>query len=116
MDSHRAIKALTEEIIDQFRLPRNICYNFIYRRIEWALGIGFDLGRAQTAGRKPVLKQTAMGVPVKAYSSVSEAANVEGVDKTAISKACRGRTNALIKGHYWKFLDPQDFYKRIPVK
>lgn len=64
--------------------------------------MGFDEGRQQTAHRKKVLQMDKFGNVIREYNSAMEAARAVDVDKTAISKACLGKTNS-VKGFFWKY-------------
>jgi len=116
MTPEKTAKILTEEIIRHYRLPYQVCYGFIHARLLWAFAVGFDLGRVQNTKRKPVVKFDPSGKTVKVYGSISEAARAENCHKSAISQACTGATKSKIKGHYWRYLDPNDYYTVRKIK
>ena len=116
MDPNRAIQVLTDEIITHFRLPKKICYKFIYTRVEWAFGIGFDLGRRFASNRgKAVVQMDMHGNFIDTHSTIKEAANKVGTDKQRISDAVRGVTRSS-GGYTWRYFNPNDYYKYKQVK
>jgi hypothetical protein len=107
----KAAKKLTYEIIDYFRLPKKMCYRFIYDRITWAIGVGFDIGRSQSKFRKAVVQSDDSNNIVRVYGSVREAAREHNIDRSTLSKACRGEYLGRLKGFKWRYLDSFDYEK-----
>jgi len=107
---------LTEEIITHFRLPYNLCYNFIYNRVAWALAVGFDLGKAQNSFRKSIVQYDDVKGIMKVYSSIKEASRAMDIDQSALSKACLGKYKGKLKGYKWRYLNSDDYYKARNIK
>jgi len=108
MDDRIACKKLTEEIIKEFLMPRKLCYDFIYQRIQMGVAVGVDIGRKSSKYGKPVASVDEFGNIVNTYITVSHAAQVMGVNPTSISRVCSGKKSKC-KGLNWKFMDPDDF-------
>lgn len=115
MDSHKAAKKLTEEIIEEFRLPRDLCFKPIYTRFRMAIGVGIDIGITSLAsGQKPVAKLDKNGIVLEVFASIRVASNAMGLkSKTTISQVCSGKgRNLTAAGFKWKYLNPDDYYKK----
>ena len=115
VEPQRATKILTEEIIDQFRLPYQICYSFIHDRMERALGIGYNIGKDTTKRNKPVVSLDKNGRIVKPYISLAAAArDVDLKTYTNITRAIKTKKKAA--GYYWKLANPDDHYIYRQIK
>lgn len=112
MDPTKATKGLTKEIIDYFRMPEQICFDFIHDRFEWALAIGYEIGRAQNQSvfKKPVVQMDRAGIILNIYPSMRDAAKKADVRISAISEVCREKRKTA-GGFKWEFLNSKDFYK-----
>jgi len=108
MESRKAARKLTDEIINEFRLPRTLCYPFINEHILMGIAVGFDLGRSQSSKHKPVVKLDANGKIHTVYDSMAMAARANNVAVQNISVAIKkGKKSA---GFNWKLQNPDDHY------
>ena len=100
---------LTEEVINEFRLPRILCYPFIKQRIERAYGAGFDKGLHSSSSRKPprpIIQLTPEGQVIKLWPSIRIAAKALGInDPSSITKCAKGNdgNRKLCGGFKWKY-------------
>ena len=109
MEMSKILDRLTCEIIDHFRMPKKICYNFIYKRLQWSYGVGYDLGLVSAKrGKRVAQLNTNTGEIINIYMSMSEAAKAIDGDETNISKVCRGK-RPMAYGYSWRFVYPEDF-------
>jgi len=115
MDDRKICQALTEEIIIHFRLPRQICYNFIFTRIKWAFVAGFDDGRSfKSHRRKPVYQiDVDTGSVVNIFPSIRHAGRKLDVSWQSIRDVCTGK-NKTCKGFTWRYADEKDAKKGPP--
>lgn len=111
MNYEKAIKALTDEIVNEFRLPKTLCYMFIRERIQRAFAVGFDVGRMQRthSRRRSVLQYTKTGRLVAKYDTTKDAARAIDVDSSNITKVCKGKLHS-IGGFVFKYQN-----KKSPV-
>jgi len=124
MNTNKVCTQITDEIINEFRLPRSVCYDFIWGRANILISIGFNLGRSSHHPSKPVVSLNKEGKIVKVYLSLKEAANDVDGCSSYISKICLERTISrrksdgttriykpkIHKGYGWKFVDPDNYY------
>ena len=90
MDPILVIEMLTNEIITKFCLPRTLCYNFIYRRVERALGAGYDLGRGvHHSSAKKIIQMDINGIEIKVWDSAAAAARSLRIDASSVAKYAR---------------------------
>jgi hypothetical protein len=61
MEPTKAAKGLAHEIIDYYHLPEQICFDFIFLRMQWAMAIGYELGRSSIQQGKMVVQMTMSG-------------------------------------------------------
>ena len=117
MIQYQVVKKVTEEIIQYFRLPKTLCYNFIYKRLNWVYAAGYELGMHVHQGAKPVAKLDKQGKLLKVYPSMSAAARDKenNVSVSMISKVCL-ELRKTADGHKWRFVDPNDYYKKRKLK
>jgi hypothetical protein len=83
--------------LDHYMPIRNIIYY-----LEMAYGIGFDEGRQQGSHRKPIM-QIKNGKHIRTFTSVSEAAHMHHVNKSAIVKAAKKHTQTCA-GFEWEYV------------
>ena len=102
---------LTNEIINEFRLPKTLCYEFIYNRIQRAHGAGYDLGRHTFfSTAKRVVQMDKLGNVIKVWNTAQEASRFYGMHKSGIARkaklfhelAKKGKTHT-IAGFVWKY-------------
>ena len=121
MNPNKIAARLTDEIINEFRLPQTLCYDFINSRLHMGITAGVTIGRVCINPKQVVsLKGDKI---FKVYESLKQAAaDVKG-DSSAISKIClnkiilrseNGKTRTykpkIHKGFGWRFVDSNDFY------
>lgn len=80
---------LVNEIIEEFRLPRTTCEQFILDRIAWAYAAGYEQARNTMSSAKPVVQMDVNGVIIKTWESAAAAARHYQVDKSSIAKAAK---------------------------
>ena len=102
MIQERVYIQLTEEIINEFRLPRTTCYSFIKRRIERAYGIGYDTGRKKGGSPKQIVQLTKDGRAIKVWENISIAGKALGIDRSHITSCARGKRKTA-GGFKWKY-------------
>ena len=99
----------TEEIINEFRLPRTTCYSFIKLRMERVYGAGYDKGLHSSNSRKPpcpIIQLTTDGQVIKLWPSIRIAAKALGInDPSSITKCAKGNdgNSKLCGGFKWKY-------------
>jgi len=111
MEPKKITKILTTEIIKHFSLSYT-ANDFINQRLDWVLGIGFNLGRTHGVNtfRKPVVKYTNEKGILQVYESVKTAANANNIHQSNISRVCLGQKKTA-GGFKWRYLNPNDYYK-----
>jgi hypothetical protein len=111
MNPSRLVQKLTDEIVNKFRLPKNICYAFIKKRITWAFVAGWELGKKRTGKRaKAVLQLDKYGKILGIYAGYREAAKTIDVHKSSIGDVVTGRRHSC-KGYYWRAIDDEEAEK-----
>ena len=115
MEPTKAAKKLTYEIIDYYRLPEQICFDFIFQRVQWAVAIGYELGRSSIQQGKMVVQMTMVGKTLRVFTSGKDASKALDISPGKISEACRGRKES-VKGYKFRFLDPNEYYTYIKKK
>ena len=115
MEPSKAARELTREIIDYYRLPERICFDFIHQRIQWAMAIGFDLHRATLNRGKMVVQMDMRGKTLRVFSTALAADRATNTNQRSISKVCRGKQKSA-GGYTWRFLDPNDYYRHLKIK
>ena len=126
MDKSKAAQKLTEEIMQEFRLP-NLCRNAINIRIHMAIGVGIDIGHRACLDEqkilkcKPVIQLSKEGKVVKTWESITAAEKALGISSGNIT----GVLNPNIKkrpirhtagGFKWKYVDEDDRVKQDIIK
>jgi hypothetical protein len=71
--------------------------------MNWAFGIGYDVGRRQPSHAIKVAKMKD-GKIIKIYDSIFDIARTYHVDKSTVSKAMKIH-NAYWRGYKWKILN-----------
>ena len=121
MNPNKIAARLTDEIINEFRLPRTVCYDFINSRMHMGIAGGVNIGRAHIKPKQVVCLKN--GKIFKVYESLKQAAvDVDG-DSSSISLICLNKTvtrtengktrtykRKMHKGFEWRFVDSNDFY------
>jgi len=100
---------LTDQIIEEFRLPRTTCYDFIWQRIWYALAIGVDIGTRSNKGKAVAQVDPKTDKIMKVYPTIMEAAKAIKRYNTAISNALYGKSKTCA-GYKWRFTDPDNYY------
>jgi hypothetical protein len=72
--------------------------------INMAYAIGYDEGRKQKTHQRKVAQYSMNGYFIKIFGSVTLAANSVGKDKSALSKAARGKLEHC-GGYKWKYIE-----------
>jgi len=109
MDQKKSSHKLTMEVINEFMMPKELCYDFIRARFDWEFAIGFDFGRASLNPGKAVVRMDLNGNLLEVYPRLIDAANDVGIDKGGISKVCLGKKK-VAAGFKWRFANPNDYY------
>jgi len=105
----KAIKQLTDEIVNQFGIQEKDRY-WIEIRLWAAMAVGVDQQRAFKKD-KPVVKLDKDDNILQVYPTARSAANDTGANFTHISKVCLEKPGYETAGGYkWRFLDSNDFY------
>ena len=117
MEPAKITGILTDEIIKYFDLPRTESYDFINQRLDWVLGIGFNIGRTHGVNtfHKPVVKYTDEKGILQVYESIKAAANANDIHQSNISRVCLGQKKTA-GGFKWKYLNPNDYYKNRRIQ
>jgi len=115
MEPTKAAKKLTYEIIDYYRLPETICFDFIFQRMQWAMAIGYELGRSSLWGGKMVVQMTMTGKTLRVFATGMDASKALNISVGSISDVCRGKKES-VKGYTFRFLNPNDYYTHIKKK
>jgi len=115
MEPSKAARELTREIIDYYRLPEQICFDFIHQRIQWAMAIGFDLHRATLNKGKMVVQMNMHGRTLRVFVTGKDASKALDIPPSHISEVCRGERKSA-GGYTWRFLDPNEYYNYIKRK
>lgn len=115
MEPTKATKKLTYEIIDYYQLPEQICFDFIFQRMQWAVAIGFDLHRATLNKGKMVVQMTMSGKTLRVFATGQDASKALDISSGKISDVCRGKKES-VKGYKFRFLDPNEYYNYIKKK
>lgn len=115
MEPTKAAKKLTHEIIDYYRLPEQICFDFIFQRMQWAMAIGYELGRSSLQNGKMIVQMTMQGKTLRVFASGKDASKALDISPGKISEACRGNRKS-VKGYTFRFLNPNDYYTYIKKK
>jgi len=109
MEVHKAARKITEEIIEDFRLPRHLCYGKINTWIWRAIAVGIDIGKNMTKRSKPVVSLDKNERIVKVYISMAAAARDVGLATyTNITRSIK--TGQKAGGYRWRLIDPNDHY------
>ena len=105
MTSDKVCTKLTEEIINEFLLPRTLCYSFIKTRIIRGYGAGYDKGRTKGGSPKQVVQITKDGRAIKVWENISVAGKALGIDRSHITACARGRKHVkTVGGFRWKYV------------
>ena len=108
MNPNKAVKRLTEEVIEELNLPYQLSYNVINIRLKWALGIGFDIGRQSRSKSKLIASLDSNNRIINVYPSLRAAARTMDAASANISRAIyKKKTCAGLK---WKFVNPDDYF------
>lgn len=97
------------------QLPEQICFDFIFQRIQWALAIGFEQGRKSLWGGKMVVQMTMTGKTLRVFATGMDASRALNISVGMISDVCRGKRKSA-KGCTFRFLNPNDYYTHIKKK
>jgi hypothetical protein len=115
MNPSRLVQKLTDEIVNKFRLPKNICYAFIKKRITWAFVAGWELGRKVGKRSKPVIQLDKYGKVVAIFAGLRNAARAVHGDKSHINKVIHGKKHSC-KGYFWRVIDDPEEAEKILEK
>ena len=109
MEVHKAARKITEEILNDFRLPRKLCYGPMNAWVWRAISVGIDIGKNMTKRSKPVASLDKNGKIVKTYTSMAAAARDVGLATyTNITRSIK--TGQKAAGYRWRLIDPNDHY------
>ncbi len=115
MEPTKAAKKLTYEIIDYYRLPEQVCFDFIFQRMQWAVAIGYELRQSTMNKGKMVVQMTMTGKTLRVFATGMNASRALNISVGSISDACHGKQKS-VKGYKFRFLDPNDYYTYIKKK
>ena len=87
MDTDTVYKELTQEIMNCLNVPKQN-YGFIYSRIRWAYGIGFDRGRKRGYKEVRVVQLTMDGDFIREWESATIAGRRLNISSSRISAVC----------------------------
>ena len=101
----------TEEIINEFRLPRTTCYSFIKLRMERAYGAGYDKGRTKGGTPKQIVQVTKDGRAIQVWENISIAGKALEIDRSHITACAKGHRKTA-GGFKWKYgINPKPEFK-----
>jgi len=106
----KAVERALQSFVDEYGIDdiKSICfYNQLRLHFECLFEVGYYYGKRQTKHQRAVA-QYKNGECVATYPSVTIAARILGVDKSTISKHCKGKIKmSKKKGNTFKFAEDE---------